>query len=59
MGWQAGGRVGSRVKAAEPAPHIGGVVVVCWSVGVAMVMQSFRGQVSTSWSGGGCCLLSE
>ena len=22
---------------------------------VAMVMQSFRGQVSTSWYGGGCC----
>jgi len=55
----ARGRVGPGVRATKPAPNIGGVVVIRWSMGVAMVMQSFRGQVSTSWSRVGCCLLTE
>jgi len=55
----ARGHVGLGVRAAKPSPNIGGVVVIRWSMGVAMVMQSFRGQVSTSWSGVGCCLLTE
>jgi len=33
-----GGRVGPGVKAAESALNISGVVVVCWSMGIAMVM---------------------
>jgi len=41
-----------------PAPKAGGFVVVVGGL-IAMVIQSFRGQVSTSWCGGGCCSLTE
>jgi len=51
------GAVGGRGGPIVPAPKAGGFVVVGGIV--AMVMQSFRGQVSTSWCGGGCCLLTE
>ena len=52
-------RVRVGVEAAKSAPNISRVVVVCWSVGITMVMQYFCGQMSTSWGGSGCYLLTK